>query len=69
MAVEPTVLESRRDMAGGDRQHPVGEPHGQGRGQVMEDFLFPGMTLGISTPNRRTVEKAVQPASDTPNAE
>ena len=36
VAVEPAMLERRRDMARGDRQHAVGEPHVHLGGQVLE---------------------------------
>ena len=36
VAVDPAMLEGRRDVAGGDRQHPVGQPHVHLRGQVLE---------------------------------
>ena len=41
VAVEPAMLEGGRDMAGGDRQHAVGEPHVHLGGQILE--RLPGL--------------------------
>ena len=40
-AVEPAMLERRRDVAGGDRQHPVGEPLVHVLGEIRE--VLPGL--------------------------